>query len=702
MIRTTAEAGRGCRHAGARAAGSWSRRLPRTRGAGRAALPLLVLGALLGIACGAEDQEAILEFCGNDRPVLELKLCEGGVVGLYSPATPASGDGMGSFDVFPDDFYTRPDAASPTGLRLHVTEKTAPWLKTLTPEFRRVVEDLAALDGWGTTAGLYLRFDGPIAAPPTGEVASVASDALILAALVDGKAQRVPYEARLIDGGQTILLDPMVPLRPATEHVLLMTNAYQDTAGGCVAPSPWLGRALLRSSDELGSCEMGLRYEKALKILDVDRTSVSAIGVFTTQSILAQSVAIAEDIAARKYTFKKQEGCGFAVATLYRTCKADAEFADYRSPRPGQEGRKEEDIWRWAPPDASLKPTGTFTHRVNVFLPTNGKKPSPLVIFGHGLGANRKQAEELAEIAAPLNLAAASIDAVRHGEHPLGGAESTMGALLDFFGISLNPIGFDFLSLRDNWRQSTWDKLQLIELIRQNPDVDGDGLVDIDVDRIGYLGVSLGGIMGPELLALTPHLKFAVLSVPGGKVTSIIQESSQFGKIITLFKPKTATDGDVARFFPLLQTLVEKGDAANWGPHVLKDRLKPGGAAAPQLLFQMAIGDDIVPNGASRVLARALGIPHVGPKLQHIGLIPEQATTPVKGNVDGGKGTAGLFQFDRVTRKKGAEVSVANHSHTPSCLEAMAQDKHFIEAWLGQGMGEVIDPYVKLGTPKLP
>ena len=53
----------------------------------------------------------------------------------------------------------------------------------------------------------------------------------------------------------------------------------------------------------------------------------------------------------------------------------------------------------------------------------------------------------------------------------------------------------------DNWRQSTYDKLQLIQTLVDAPDIDGDGTLEFDTDRMAYWGVSLGGTGGGGLAA---------------------------------------------------------------------------------------------------------------------------------------------------------------------------------------------------------
>jgi hypothetical protein len=186
--------------------------------------------------------------------------------------------------------------------------------------------------------------------------------------------------------------------------------------------------------------------------------------------------------------------------------------------------------------------------------------------------------------------------------------------------------------------------------------------------------------------------------VPGGRVSSIVRDSSQFAPIIDLLRPNTATDGDVARFFPVLQTLLERGDSATWSPWLLGAAPAPAGApaAAPHLLFGMVIDDDTVPNPANRALARALGVPQVPPVIQAIGLVPVTTAAPIIGNLPDGR-TAGLLQFDRVQTDDLMGFTPATHSNIGDSTVGIDACLTFVRTWLETGQPKIVDPYADLG-----
>jgi len=334
-----------------------------------------------------------------------------------------------------------------------------------------------------------------------------------------------------------------------------------------------------------------------------------------------------------------------------------------------------------------------------VWLPATGQGPFPTILFAHGIGGDRSQGEIFAGLAAQLGFAIAAIDAVQHGQHPAGGNADGNQAVMDFFAINLATLSIEALRMRDNWRQSTYDKLQFLHVLLDQPDVNGDGIDDIDVDHVVYLGISLGGIMGSELMALTDKVGAGVIEVCGGRLSQIMQDSGMFGVFLQIAVPQTRPPGAVDRFFSFAQTLMERADPANFAPWLLRKRLAGTGTRPTQVLMQVAIGDETIPNGASWYLARAMRLPQLAPVVAPVSMVA-QDVLPAVGNV-GAEVTGGLFQFDRVTTQPNAGPVSSAHGNTPGSAEAVTQMVHFLQTWLNDGVAEIIDPYAQLGTAPL-
>jgi cephalosporin-C deacetylase-like acetyl esterase len=340
--------------------------------------------------------------------------------------------------------------------------------------------------------------------------------------------------------------------------------------------------------------------------------------------------------------------------------------------------------------------------RMVTYLPDEASPPLRTIIYGHGLGGDRFQAEALADAVVGEELAVVAIDAVNHGDHPHQGDSgmlTTITPIAGFFGLWAN-LGngaidwrVDGLQLRDNFRQSTYDKLQLIEVIRSGPDVDGDGVADLGMDGLSYLGVSLGGIMSAELAALAPEIEVVLPVVPGARLANIIKDSATFSMIVDVLRAG-ATDGEIATFFPILQTVIDRADPGAYLPHVIDNRLPGFDQDTPQVLMSMVLNDAVVPPSSNLFFGRCLGAPHVGEQLLPVGTIAHEPGLPVSGNIDP-EHTAGLFQYDQVETTDGV-LEPATHENVGRSTVFQLQAIHFLDSYLENGVAEIIDPYAEL------
>lgn len=595
--------------------------------------------------------------------------------------------GGGEFGAFPDDSFTVDDPATRTGLRLDLTAERIPEVAAFTDTYAEIFSSLSRLDGFGLSAGIWLRFDGALdpSSVVSGEItasplADQAAPVALIAVTEDGPAPW-PYEAFVTDDGATLVLEPMVPLPPRTEIRVAVTDRLRAADGRPVTSSQAMKVALAGGGDP----RVGPRVAAAAADLVGDGgvasiDQLAGVVVFTTQSVREDGEAIAAEVAARDIAPLPGTTC--EAESRWVRCEGSFDAVDYRG---------DGDV---IPDLVGAIDTGRrYTLAFTAWLPLDRPGPYggtafPTVIFGHGLGGTREQGAELAEFAAPRGMATIAIDAVRHGEHPTAESPAALRRILDFFGLDIQELTFQPLRMRDHFRQSTYDKLQLVRMLRGGVDVDGDAVVDLDPDRLSYLGVSLGGIMGPELLALAPEISAAVLVVAGGRVSTVITDAERFSIIVDLMRPEGTTDGDVDRFLPVLQTLLDRGDAVTWAPSVL------GAGSGPHLLMGMAIDDDTVPNVANRALARALRIPVVPPLRQEVGIVSITAAAPVAANMPDGQ-TAGLLQFDRVI--EGGQVVPATHGNLAASSVGIEAWFTFLDSHLRDGSPTIIDPYVVLG-----
>jgi hypothetical protein len=253
-----------------------------------------------------------------------------------------------------------------------------------------------------------------------------------------------------------------------------------------------------------------------------------------------------------------------------------------------------------------------------------GTPPFPTVVIQHGFGGDDTIVAQFAADFTAAGLALIGIPAPEHGPR---------GNFLDFFDFD------DFNAFGNNFRQSSVDLFTLTRLLTSGLDIDGDGVPDLRQGRLGYLGQSLGGVIGGVFTAVEPGIAVSVLNVPGGKLSQLAGAVSPLAApFLARFATEagislhvcggdptgaacnTAADcapgigcGDNPDFTALLdaaaldfQTQLDPGDGTTYA-HLL--RLDPAGAVPKPVLVQEGIGDMIVANPLTEALARAIALP---------------------------------------------------------------------------------------------
>src|SRR6185312_1890985 len=195
----------------------------------------------------------------------------------------------------------------------------------------------------------------------------------------------------------------------------------------------------------------------------------------------------------------------------------------------------------------------------------------------------------------------------------------------------LSPQGT--IGSRDALQQTTADLMQLVRAIQGGIDADGDGLPDLDANRIYYAGQSFGGIYGTIFMGIENDIRAGVPNVPGGPIIDIVRLSPTFQLILTqalavrtpsllntATPPLFFNDNSPLRDLPpvtnnvpgaiAIQTLEDTsrwlgqaGDPVAWAPFIRKDPLP--GDLAKSVIIQFARGDETVPNPTATALIRS-------------------------------------------------------------------------------------------------
>jgi pimeloyl-ACP methyl ester carboxylesterase len=273
-----------------------------------------------------------------------------------------------------------------------------------------------------------------------------------------------------------------------------------------------------------------------------------------------------------------------------------------------------------------------------VILPATAKPAGgwPVVIFQHGITRDRTDAFALAQAFTSQGWAIVAIDLPLHGitstANPFYQAANEQTFNLDLVVNATGAAGPDsiidstgthFINLsyplasRDNLRQGATNLLALLHALPAL-DTDGDPATDdIDETRVGFVGHSLGGIVGTVFSASVPAtlpagsatLRTTALVAPGGGVAELLRDSASFGPRINAglqaqgLLPGTSL---YAQYFRDTQTLVDAGDPLNYAaaaraarPIYLAQMVGGGGTPA-------ALPDQVIPNAATARLIAAI------------------------------------------------------------------------------------------------
>lgn len=573
----------------------------------------------------------------------------------------------------PSDRQTVPDPRQATGRRVALALPDCAVDPAGCDEIRLVNE----LDGFSVNPRVAIRFSGPVALDSFTK-----ASAFILPLAPEPLASPVGLGQLVWDGaGHTLYARPERALLQARRYALVLTTRVLDDGGQPLAPAL---HAPLVTEAAYGISAQGVVLQR-LKPLGITRRDVAAVTVFTTQSVTAgleQMRAVLETGPAPELRFALGPG---GARSAYARVELDG-LELRRHVATDQAARFEEPVKLplvLVPPtnvrtiafgrfiarsfltrDRVIPATATRAEApalqgsedvdVTVYLPTGTTPPGgwPVALFGHGFGNDRHVVPmTVAGTMARFGFATVAINAVGHG----GGPEGTLTVLrtgqepvtLPAGGRGVDQDGdgrirategvgtpagspLALVSSRDGLRQTTADLMQLVRAIRRGVDVDGDGSVDLDRERIAYVGQSFGGIYGTLLMAVDPLVRVGVLNVAGGPIVEIARQSPVFrGLVVDQLKRRqpplmngeqdftesiplpgeapvrepAAGALDIQAYFDRAEWLSQPANPVAFAPYLKQAPLLGVGVKA--VLYQWAVGDRTVPNPTTAALLRA-------------------------------------------------------------------------------------------------
>jgi hypothetical protein len=566
---------------------------------------------------------------------------------------------------YPTDFQTVPDAAQVTGLRVN---------RPGHPFFVYALDkQLNRLDGFAINTRISVKFSGAIR-PETlrSGIFFVWLDAVqperyhLRPAGHITPINEVSYDST----ANRAHAKPDEPLEGARRYAIVVTDAVLDAAGDPVEEDPGFRACLNR---EIGGeyCQrLSDVVARQLGGLPPNRVVVGA-SVYTTLSATAYLERARDAVMRTPARFRRvtPEIVNIADITgglLRAEVGPDGKTEDIPFPASlsilPASGVRRVSVGAFRAPrfldQLGLAPeTPTATEpavveeeeiEMSVYLPSTPMPAGgfPVLVAGHGFGDQRHGfPTALAVGQLSSGYAVVSINAFGHGYGPgsklvltrQGGAQVEIpakgrGVDRDGDGRIASGEGCiqaapDALVLtRDCVRQTAADLMQLLRVLREGVDLDGDGRPELNGRKVFYIGQSLGAFYGTLLHAVEPELSAATLNVGGGSaVPTIVYGGEQRAELRALLEQLGFQNIDVAAGLPLrfeavkvisnplqaawqtfladMEWLESPGAPASYAPH-LKSATLPG-VPVKRTLFQMARGDRTVPNPSNSHLIRA-------------------------------------------------------------------------------------------------
>lgn len=491
---------------------------------------------------------------------------------------------------WPSNTFTVPAPETPTGLRVSITSRSLP--------VRDNPASLNRLDGFSVATPLAVGFPERLAASVSGQRAT---NVVRLFAAQPGEAfgKEVPLRLFVVQdstsGADLLLAYPMWPLAYDTDYVAVVLDEVRPESGG-VFPVPravQVALGVVKASDEAERLQFA--YHAPARTLltraGLDPTRVLRVWDFTTRS--AGSHARPMDVMrARALEVVAAQGLKVNVVSALGVGDGGVEVLGSVGGLPRFLG----DAGVLALGNDGL-PVETGLHDVpfRAVLP-RGAGPLSMVIFGHGTGGDvhdsRLDAEILSTGAGKLNVEFAGWSGSSVPSTFIGFERVLTGTERSTSGLAQSLVDASALEAALAAQLGAALSAPLVGSVA-NP---ASGRT---FSRLGYFGSSLGGTVGFAHAQLEPRIDAAVLNVPGAGCGQFMWHAEQWAQLDVFLEASTPSSIDRALGLALSQTNWDLIDGAAWSA-------QPGLARKP-LLIQEAIGDTVLPNLGSELVASSAG-----------------------------------------------------------------------------------------------
>ncbi len=506
---------------------------------------------------------------------------------------------------WPNDAFTVPDGATPTGRRLDIHPDATPLNAQGTPID---VADQNRADGFSPGSailtlvqGLDLERTGIAASTDIG--ASLRPDAPVV--LLDTTTgERLAYwgelDAPAPKGDQLLMIHPAASL-PEGHHIAVALRALKDTAGATIDPTSAFTAALEGTPEPL---ERARHFRELLDVLEADDITPDSLYMAWDFTVASASSLSGRALRMRELAYATIGDGAPAFSITGQTDNGNTRTIEgtYDVPNfltgtgaPGSNLLLDDD---WLPVQNTDEPA--FRAPFTCLMPLTATSDHPTIVFGHGLLGTRAQVNGLS-FAPESNLAGVC------GTDEIGMSTDDLPTLAT---ILADLSGFS--QQADRMVQGLLNQ-QFLGRLLNTPDgfasspafQDANATPLLSVGNTVFVGNSQGGVLGGAMSAVSSEWSRVVLGVPGIDYSLLLPRSSDWPEFQAIFDVAYADPVHRVIALQLMQLLWDRGENSGYAQHLTTDTYPS--IPPKQVLMVQAFGDHQVANVSTEVLARTIG-----------------------------------------------------------------------------------------------
>jgi hypothetical protein len=534
---------------------------------------------------------------------------------------------------FPDDYYTLPDASTPTG---RIVDFKTEGMPANQHGIHIEAEPYDLSDGFSPGSVILLKVPGiqtaedvrVMKATPINHIAKYTKHNAPVVVIDAETGQRWPIWVEIDSQAQqanaVLEIHPAVNFTSGHRYIVALRNLKNARREKIEAPAAFrYYRDNVPSEQEQINARRP-HFEELFSKLEAAGIQRSSLYLAWDFTVASDANNAGRELAMRNDAFAQLGDTNLADGVVQGTSPSFAVTSVENEPFPGQIARRvkgtfEVPCFLFPSCEAGGRmmldgeghpiQNGTWTANFDCIIPlsvtTGPAEAARPAVYGHGLLGS---ASEVA--ADPQRSLSENYKIVHCATDEIGLAESDVPVVIEALqNVSAFP------EIADRLQQGLLDELYLGRAMispsgfTTDPAFHQDGTLAtgsvLDRSHLYYNGNSQGGIMGGALTAVSPDFTRAELGVPAMNYAVLLPRSVDFIPFAGLFHESYPDEAAQPLVLDLMQMLWDRGEPDGYAERMTSDPLPD--TPAHQVLMNVALGDHQVTNYQADVEARTIG-----------------------------------------------------------------------------------------------